>query len=116
MKSWVWLLRFADQVERMDQPTGQYKINPNTKYVLIYHVLNAGLFFSLDPSSLLSSKADPCVCACVCACVCVRACACVRACVCVRVCVCECACLYIHGRISGVHINLCLSTFSMQCV
>ena len=40
---------------------GQYKINPNTnpnpnpnpntntKYVLIYYVINAGLFFSLDP-------------------------------------------------------------------
>ena len=38
----------GDQVKRTDQSTGQYKINPNTKYVLIYYAINAGPFFSLD--------------------------------------------------------------------
>ena len=52
-----------DQVKRTDQPTGQYKINlnpnPNTKYVLIYYAINAGPFFSLDPSAARAwSKID----------------------------------------------------------
>ena len=44
-------------MKRTDQPTGQYKIkpNPNTKYVLIYYVINAGLFFSLDPIPVTTS-------------------------------------------------------------
>ena len=38
-------------MKRTDQPTGQYEINPNpnTKCVLIYYAINAGLFFSLEP-------------------------------------------------------------------
>ena len=47
-------------MKRTDQPTGQYKINPNpspnTKYVLIYYAINAGPFFSLDPKLMLVSQ------------------------------------------------------------
>ena len=51
-------LEQEDQVKRADQPMGQYKINPNpnpnpnTKYTHYtkYYVINAGPFFSLDPS------------------------------------------------------------------
>ena len=39
-------------MKRIDQFTGQYIINPNPKYVLIYYVINAGPFFSLDPISI----------------------------------------------------------------
>ena len=49
-------LEQEDQVKRTDQPTGPYKINPNPnpnpKYAHYtkYYVINAGPFFSLDPS------------------------------------------------------------------
>ena len=47
-------------MKRTDQPTGQYKINPkpNTKYAQIYYVINAGLFFSLDPINLLTTSCN----------------------------------------------------------
>ena len=52
----------SDQVKRTDQPTGQYKINPNpntnTKYVLIYYAINAGPFFSLDPIFPVTSATE----------------------------------------------------------
>ena len=42
-------IAMTDQVKRTDQPTGQYKTNPNTS---IKYVLNAGPFFSLDPFTM----------------------------------------------------------------
>ena len=46
------LTHHGDEVKRTNQPTGQYKINPNPnpKCVLIYYAINAGPFFSLDPT------------------------------------------------------------------
>ena len=48
-------------MKRIDQPTGQYKINLNpnpntyTKFVIIYVVINAGPFFSFDPLWVIES-------------------------------------------------------------
>ena len=44
--------RIKGSSEKNGQPMGQYKINPNpnAKYVLLYYVINVGLFFSFDPN------------------------------------------------------------------
>ena len=57
-----------DQVKRTDQPTGQYKINPNpnpnTKYVLIYYAKFSTICSVLDMTYF--PFAPRCVCVCVC--------------------------------------------------